>query len=105
MPLLHIAEKSKNEENPFMSRGVQTFPGSVLYVVCVYTHAAQWYTDSLCVLSFSFSRNSSSSKVNGQMSAEIIHNGMPRANRLQTENAEVLVPMMGNHYVDTKVRS
>lgn len=39
------------------------------------------------------------------MSAEIIHNGVPQANHLHIENAEVLVPMMGNHYVDTKVRS
>ncbi|XP_053498053.1 protogenin B [Ictalurus furcatus] len=48
------------------------------------------------------SRKSSSSKLNGQMSAEIIHNGVPQANHLHIENAEVLVPMMGNHYVDTK---
>ncbi|XP_060770584.1 protogenin B [Neoarius graeffei] len=47
-------------------------------------------------------RNSSSSKMSGQMSAEMIHNGVPQANHLQMENAEVLVPMMGNHYVDTK---
>ncbi|XP_017340479.1 protogenin B isoform X2 [Ictalurus punctatus] len=47
-------------------------------------------------------RKSSSSKLNGQMSAEIIHNGVPQANHLHIENAEVLVPMMGNHYVDTK---
>lgn len=42
--------------------------------------------------------------MNGQMSAEIIHNGVPQGNRLQLENVEVLVPMMGNHYVDAKVR-
>lgn len=38
------------------------------------------------------------------MSAEIIHNSRPQVNQLQVENVEVLVPMMENHYVDTKVR-
>ncbi|KAK3558832.1 hypothetical protein QTP86_028730 [Hemibagrus guttatus] len=48
------------------------------------------------------SRNSSTSKMNGHMSAEIIHNAVPQGNHLQLENVEVLIPMMGNHYVDTK---
>lgn len=76
-----------------------------LFTGIVYTHVVQWYTDSLCALSFSLSRNSSSSKMSGQMSAEMIHNGVPQANHLQIESAEVLLPMMGNHDVDTKVRS
>ncbi|KAG7324116.1 hypothetical protein KOW79_012132 [Hemibagrus wyckioides] len=54
------------------------------------------------LISKSRTRNSSTSKMNGQMSAEIIHNGVPQGNHLQLENVEVLVPMMGNHYVDTK---
>ncbi|XP_047676120.1 protogenin B isoform X2 [Tachysurus fulvidraco] len=47
-------------------------------------------------------RNSSPSKMNGQMSDEVIHNIAPQANHLQPENVEVLVPMMRNHYVDSK---
>ncbi|KAM9497183.1 protogenin B [Clarias gariepinus] len=43
-------------------------------------------------------RNFSSSKINGQICA----NSVSQANHLQIENAEVLVPMIGNHYVDTK---
>ncbi|XP_060743455.1 protogenin B [Tachysurus vachellii] len=47
-------------------------------------------------------RNSSTSKTNGQMSGEVVHNVVPQANHLRPENVEVLVPMMGNHYVDSK---
>ncbi|KAF7701955.1 hypothetical protein HF521_001238 [Silurus meridionalis] len=45
-------------------------------------------------------RNTSSSKMNRQMSSEI--NGVPQPNHLQGENAEVLISMMENYYVDTK---
>lgn len=39
------------------------------------------------------------------MNAEVVHNIMPPANQPQAGNAEVLVQMLGDDFVDTKVRS
>ncbi|XP_066523098.1 protogenin B [Hoplias malabaricus] len=48
------------------------------------------------------SRKSSSSKVIGRMNGEVMHNGAQTARHQQAENAEVLVPIMGNHFIDSK---
>uniref|UniRef100_A0A3B1K3H1 Protogenin n=1 Tax=Astyanax mexicanus TaxID=7994 RepID=A0A3B1K3H1_ASTMX len=48
-------------------------------------------------------RKSSTSKMIGRVSGEVMQNGLPRASPHQAENAEVLVPMMENHFIDTKV--
>ncbi|XP_017554779.1 protogenin B [Pygocentrus nattereri] len=47
-------------------------------------------------------RKSSSSKMIGRINGEVMHNGVPPANQQQAENAEVLVPIMGNHFIDAK---
>ncbi|XP_007244471.4 protogenin B isoform X2 [Astyanax mexicanus] len=47
-------------------------------------------------------RKSSTSKMIGRVSGEVMQNGLPRASPHQAENAEVLVPMMENHFIDTK---
>ncbi|KAI4877287.1 hypothetical protein NFI96_011843, partial [Prochilodus magdalenae] len=47
-------------------------------------------------------RKSSSSKMIGQVNGEVMHNSVPPANQHQAENAEVLVSIMGNHFIDTK---
>ncbi|KAK1789729.1 hypothetical protein P4O66_015628, partial [Electrophorus voltai] len=47
-------------------------------------------------------RKSLSSKITGRVSSEVMHNCVPPGNQHQAENAEVVVPMMGNNFIDTK---
>ncbi|XP_062858479.1 protogenin B [Trichomycterus rosablanca] len=47
-------------------------------------------------------RKSLSSKMIERDNAGVINNGIPPVNQQQVENAEVWLPMMGNHFIDTK---
>ncbi|XP_051978490.1 protogenin B-like [Xyrauchen texanus] len=47
-------------------------------------------------------RKSASSKMIGQVRNEVMHSGVSTANQIPAENAEVLVPMMRTHFIDTK---
>lgn len=55
-------------------------------------------------LFFPFFRKSLSSKMIERVNAEVIGNGIPPANQRQIENAHRLLPVMGNHAVDIKVK-